>query len=239
MNEYYAEYYKKLGDASYTMGTHGHASRILTLCDWIKGFVPEGGRILDVGCGDAHLSTILPQYEWTGIDLNIERAKCKNVVAHDLMVTPYPLSVQFDAVVCSEVLEHVWSIETVHREVKRLLKKDGQYILSTPNLMWLDHITNFFQQIVYDPAKPWTGEHIRHYTLESHTRYLQSCGFAVEDYTGADSQYSGLMNHAAKTLEKLLEKQHGVKIDSGRVEQLVGAMFPTISHTIMLRARSV
>lgn len=237
LDSYYKEYYAKHGEAAYTMGTHGHASRILTLCDWIKGFVPEGGRILDVGCGDMHLATVLPQYEWMGIDINVEKAKGK-AVAHDIMIAPYPLEGKFDAAVCSEVLEHVWDLRVVHKEVKRLLKRDGQYLVSTPNLHWIDHFLSFFSQLEFDAGKPWLFEHIRQYSLGSHKTYLQEAGFTVEDFTGADPQYSGLMMNACTQLEKHLALL-GVKVERGKVEQIVGHQFPTVQHTIMLRAKSV
>lgn len=240
MAEYYKKYYTDTPETQlYTMEKKGHASRLLVFQDWLKEKVKPGGKVLDIGCGDMHFSTLMPEYEWTGVDINIDRAKGR-AIKYDIMQTPYPLpAAEFDAIVCSEVLEHVWDLRVIHREAKRLLKRDGVYIVSTPNFAWIEHFLQNFSQLLTDTDKTWTMEHIRQYTSGTHKRYLNECGFAVDRVAGADPQYSGHMAHAVEVLYHNLEHRSPGQYDHGRVEQLVGLMFPEISHTVILQASKV
>lgn len=240
LEEYYRRYYKDTPmGALYTMERKGNPSRLLTFQDWLIERVPEGGKVLDIGCGDMHFSTLMPQFEWLGVDINTDMAKGK-ALTHDIMQTPYPLEAQsFDAIVCSEVLEHVWDLKIVHREAKRLLKRTGVYIISTPNFMWIEHFLNNFTQLITDHNKSWTLEHIRQYTSGTHQKYLNECGFGVDKVAGADPTYSAHMGHAVKVLYENLEIKCPGQFSKDRVEQLVGYMFPEINHTVILQASKV
>lgn len=223
--EYYKSYYDKNG---YTMSKSKDSSRVLFLIDFIKKYVPVGGKILDVGCGDMYLSTALPEYEWHGIDINLKVAK-GNTVEQDLMVTPYPFKTEsFDAVVCSEVLEHLWDLRVVHKEVYRLLKRKGKYFMSTPNYDHIDHFLTNFRPLLTDPDKPHTMEHIRHYNYLSHSKFLKDAKFRELDRTGADAHYSHFFCNARQILHEEYEMPLPI------ADQLLGRCFPDYSHTILI-----
>lgn len=231
LTTYYKTVYHKLG---YSMSHSRDTSRVAYLYDFVKKYVPNGGKILDVGCGDQYLSTILTGYEWHGIDLNTEFRK-DNLVEHDLMTTPYPYAAQsFDAVVCSEVLEHLWDLRIVHNEVYRLLKPSGTYIMSTPNYDHIDHYLGSFGQLLFDDTKPHLFEHIRQYNYYSHLRFLTRAGFSELEHVGSDAQYSGFFQDARLALQKAFPEMPLVEID-----KLLGRMFPKFSHTIMLVSKKV
>lgn len=238
--KYYEGYYKNTPQNQlYTMEGRGNPSRLLTFQDWLQEKVKPGGKVADIGCGDMHFATMMPEYEWLGIDINIERAKGK-ALKHDIMSTPYPLeAASFDAIVCSEVLEHVWDLRVIHKEARRLLKRDGVYIISTPNYFWIEHFLQSFSQLITDVDKSWTMEHIRQYTSGTHKKFLNECGFVVDKYTGADPQYSGQMSHAVEVLQKNLDAKVPGQYSQERVVQLVGHMFPEISHTVILQASKI
>lgn len=106
----------------------------------IKSLVPEGGSILDVGCGDGFLFKVIQNRNNVfGAEISAERLKrarkdagwVEYVRANGSRL-PYK-SESFDAVVCSEVLEHVYEPENVVKEMTRVCKKAGSLIITIPN----------------------------------------------------------------------------------------------------------
>lgn len=234
---YYERYKDTFGDEAYSMGKVGETSRVLTLMGWVQAYIPKGGKILDVGCGDMRLSELLPDYEWVGIDVapNMSNGKA---IKHDLMTTPYPFeAASFHGAICSEVLEHLWDLRVVNKEVSRLLKKGGYYLVSTPNFDWIDHHLQGFRQLLFDPQHKHLFEHIRQYNYEVHERFLKEAGFEVIDYTGADAHYSHFFLEARGRLKVLMEHQFGIHVSDGGIDQILGGLFPKCNHTIMLAAR--
>lgn len=232
-NDYYQDYFNKGG--SYTMSNIGVTSRVYTLLQWLNNVMP-GGKVLDVGCGDMALSRLSPKLNWTGMDINTDKA-CGDAVKHDIMSAPYPFAdSSFDAVVCSEVLEHVWDMRVVHQEAHRLLKPGGYYMISTPNFDWIDNHLEGYRRIMYNPINPWTMEHIRHYNVATHVHFLNEASFNVLDYTGADAQHGEFFKDTTCLLKGLLVRdlKRDEYRDDYRVDAVLGDMFRHQSHTICL-----
>lgn len=231
LTEYYRRYHKERGKEAYHMELARETSRVFTLKDWLTKYVRKGGRILDIGCGDMFLAKELPQFEWQGIDICSLQSGGR-AVEQDLMQTPYPFEASsFDAVVCSEVLEHLWDPSVVNREAKRLLKKSGTYLLSTPNHNHLDMILNGHQDVVFKDGWTHLVEHIRFYHLEAHEALLKAAGFRLAEYTGADPHFSKTFETARAVLQARFPDMGVAARD-----ELLGAMFPTLSHTIVIAA---
>jgi ubiquinone/menaquinone biosynthesis C-methylase UbiE len=101
-------------------------------------------RMLDVGCGYGGLARYvgdtLAISEIHGIDINVEMlnvARSRGIVTHkidvDTEIFPFP-SLYFDLVTSFGVVEHLISYDNFLRETYRVLKKNGFFILSMPNL---------------------------------------------------------------------------------------------------------
>lgn len=234
LNTHYETYKATHGDKAYRMANALDTSRVKFLVNFIQKHVKPGGKILDVGCGDMSLSKILPEYEWVGVDIAPDMSEGR-AVKHDLMVRPYPFeSRSFDAVVCTEVLEHVWNLETVHLEARRLLKDDGTYIISTPNFDNIDHHLSGFREVMYDTTFTHLAEHIRFYNEPTHRKFLERSGFKVAETVGADAHYQKFFQEGRGVLSAVLNQQFKIPIDVGSVDQILGMMFPNWSHTIVL-----
>jgi SAM-dependent methyltransferase len=237
LTRYYEDYNKTYGEQGYRMGSAGDTSRIRQLLEWLRSMAPDNAKVVDVGCGDMHLSTLAPEYRWTGVDIAPDMSKGK-AIKQDLMTTPYPLPAEdFDVAVCSEVLEHVWDLRVVNKEIARLLKPGGIYLMSTPNYEWLDHHLTGFRPLLFDPNQRHLFEHIRQYNIETHARFLHEAGFEILDFTGADAHYGTVFAEPRNVLFTELMRGHGLKIEASRIDQILGRMFPRNSHTIMVLAR--
>lgn len=119
--------------------TYGeHISRYLAVLDLVKG-----KEVLDVASGSGYGTQLIAQHAKTvvGLDNNSEAVEyaqknypAKNVtyVQGDAHKMPFK-DKSFDVIVSLETIEHLPRPEEFIAEVKRLLKKGGQFIVSTPN----------------------------------------------------------------------------------------------------------
>jgi len=241
-SEYYKKYYADKGDIAYLGSKQKHESRFLVFKEWLTRELKPGAKVLDVGCGDAAFAQMMPEFEWYGVDMNIEKATVLDparVFSQNLMEPPYPFNDStFDAIICSEVLEHLWDLRVVHKEVKRLLKRDGTYYLSTPNFDWITNHLEHHTRLMQTPEAHWTFEHIRHYNYQTHKRFLNDCGFSIELVTGADGHYCPIIANVCRGIRDGLRRD-GIEVDEYRLHQLAGEGLPQYQHTIILKAKKV
>jgi SAM-dependent methyltransferase len=115
------------------------------------------GKLLDVGCCRGGLRKYLHgELEYYGVDVLINNFK--NYIRIDLNSKLLPFkNKQFDAVNCSDVLEHLFYPLEMLKEIKRVLKDDGRVLISLPNdrglnRIFLDLFTDIrsFEDSVYD-----------------------------------------------------------------------------------------
>lgn len=114
---------------------------------WLKktlSDLPQGARILDAGAGElrnrpmcGHLSYVsqdVCQYEGAGDGKGLQTGKWDTSgvdLECDIKAIPEP-DAAFDAILCSEVLEHVPDPTKALDEFARLLKPGGKLILTAP-----------------------------------------------------------------------------------------------------------
>lgn len=115
--------------------------------DFIAGSLQNtlklNAKILDVGCGNGVISRHLGRYGFnvTGIDVSekaIEKAKalntCSNVKfeiksAEQLIAE----GKKYDAIICSEVLEHLTNPDALVEVLNKSLAENGKLIITVPN----------------------------------------------------------------------------------------------------------
>jgi ubiquinone/menaquinone biosynthesis C-methylase UbiE len=112
----------------------------------------DGDVILDLGCGAGSLTNLLlGRFKLVvGVDISrvgvkianaraeesLSEGKCNFIVA-DALHLPFRREC-FDAVVMSEVLEHLYDQKQALMEANRLLKPHSHFILTTPNRFYSD-----------------------------------------------------------------------------------------------------
>ena len=160
------------------------SKRNFELCKiWLKG------KILDYGCGEGHLVNIVNNWpifikatECFGVDIS-ERAveRARKLYPKDRF---FPLnshfSIQFDAVTCFDVMEHIFDFDELFTYIKYHLKPKGLFIIGTNEMCFLKMVAIglFYMDTFFHPYSP----HIRFFTRKTLTDLLESKGFEVIYY---------------------------------------------------------
>lgn len=151
--------------------------------------------VLDAGCGNGRDFSILLQYahRLVGIDFSqgmVREAKTKldNVANKEQIslvvgdVSRLPVSdASFDLVVCSEVLEHVPNWLEALGEFNRVLKPNGELIISTPNKLSMYGLTRYLGRLLLGSKHPY-DKWKSYFELRN---ALKSYGFEVNQAKGA------------------------------------------------------
>ena len=159
--------------------------RILDYHQWFSSRVRPGWRVLDVGCGNGALSGDLIKYcdKIVAIDLDPEKIQAAKKLLPDNPIqfilgdaAIYPFEGRFDAVILSNVLEHI-------RDRVRLLKNVSQYsdlfLIRVP-MVDRDWITLYKKErgVPYLLDK---GHYIE-YTVDSFSTEMAKAGLFIGEY---------------------------------------------------------
>lgn len=163
---------------------------------------------LDLGAGNCQLTSYIASLvnpkEVIVIDIDEETLRIalrKGFKAFriNLNIDELPLeNNSVDLVTAFEVLEHLWNKDKVLEEVYRVLRPEGLFIVSTPNLVSL--INRFLillgqlplhynVSLKYEVEKPSYG-HISLYTADSLRKHLSVIGFEVLETAGMLTHYA-------------------------------------------------
>lgn len=173
--------------------------RAWTIFEWLGP--TDGQTILDCGCGRGFYLKMLRHLgsaRLFGVDLELPYLrKARRNTAHlpailvgnaSIYDLPFP-DETFDAVILSEILEHVDRDVDALREILRVLKPGGLALLTVPHAnypFWWDPInktleTLFHTHIGRGPLAGIWAFHVRLYTQEKLRQTALAAGFEVEE----------------------------------------------------------
>ena len=169
----------------------------------------KGRRVLDFGCGEGAFVAQARAEGWdaVGTDLNHGLVVHANgywkfdalrpgSLEEFLTTRPSP----FDAVVTSQVFEHLQDPVTIGRQLRQLLKPGGLLYIDVPNANQLKEW--FHPGVTLNPTAHWN-----HFTVSTLRRLMSEMGFVVVTASGAPS---------------LVNVYHRVRL--GRVANALGRM---------------
>lgn len=117
--------------------------RLHFIVEVLKNKIPANGTVLDVGCGNGIISRGVGEHGFNvyGIDISekaIEKARSENLLANvkfDIKSAEALVAEgkKYDAVICSEVLEHLSFPESLLHVIHQSLKDQGILIVTVPN----------------------------------------------------------------------------------------------------------
>ena len=151
---------------------------------------PRGLRVLDLGCGGGHNGAMLKKAgarEVVGVERDPgaareARKRLDRVVECDLgELDPAELGDQpFDAILASDVLEHLADAEDVLARAVTLLRPGGAVVLSLPNV---SNVYVFSQLLLKTWPRRSSGifdrTHVRWFARRDMVRLLQGAGLEV------------------------------------------------------------
>ena len=97
------------------------------------------GEVLDVGCGRKPYEALVAADTYVGLDF--DSPVTRELAAADVYYAggKFPLNdTRFDGVLCTQVLEHVFTPHEFLEEIARVLKPEGVLVLTVP-FVWDEH----------------------------------------------------------------------------------------------------
>lgn len=149
----------------------------------ILSYIGDAGRVLDAGCGSTQILNGAPQV--VGMDpqrrkLRFMQVPGRRLVNGSTFALPFR-SEAFDAVISSQVIEHLPPDPVIFDELVRCLRPGGALVLGTVDYGgWQWPLI----ERAYGLAKPtgYADEHITHYTRDSLFALLERRGLKVLEH---------------------------------------------------------
>jgi 2-polyprenyl-3-methyl-5-hydroxy-6-metoxy-1,4-benzoquinol methylase len=146
-------------------------------------------RVLDLGCGNGSLSSIIAQhgYQVVGIEssesgIQFARQKfanCEFIHGSVYDSVPKHLEHSFDIVISAEVIEHLYYPKELIKYAKKCLKPNGCFILTTPyHGYWKNLLIAILGKMDAHFSSLWDDGHIKFFSVNTLANLLNSEGFS-------------------------------------------------------------
>ena len=155
-------------------------------------------RVCDLGSGNGILVGLLKNsgYDAAGVEydkkgVEISQKNYPNSNFYNFSVDDDPALVldaegqAFDAVVSTEVIEHLFAPHSLPRFAKKILKKNGYLIVSTPYHGYIKNLAlSIFNKWDKHHTALWHGGHVKFWSRETLTQLLEQNEFKVVAFYG-------------------------------------------------------
>ena len=157
----------------------------------ILALIPADTKtVLDIGCGQGELASALKAncISVTGVDISEQALK----IAAPTLAKSYCFDIEknwpedllnqkFDCMIASEVIEHLFAPEEFLQKVRKILKKDGCLILTTPNfLFWKNRWRIFMGKFEYADSGFYDRGHIHFFSRLALLKEITRAGYKID-----------------------------------------------------------
>lgn len=154
----------------------------------------KGKEVLDVGCVDHDIDVAGDERLWNhcfvkylakktiGIDLEKESIKKMQKMGYEVKVMnaeEMKFKEKFDVVFAGELIEHLANPGLFLRSAKKVLKKNGIILLTTPNTFSVNRLVRVAQKLTNDP--PANLDHTMYLTPQTIKTLAKKSGVEVVD----------------------------------------------------------
>lgn len=155
----------------------------------VSTILRKAENMLDVGCGDGYLFRAIKAKSKNvyGCDISevaLQEAKKRGMetICADLNAAFLPYRENsFDCITCLEVLEHLIDPLNLLKNLKRILRPEGQLVLTTPNFRYFRNVA----KLIFKGKFPhttgddfvWGGGHLHYFTRKDLGGLLAEAGF--------------------------------------------------------------
>jgi 2-polyprenyl-3-methyl-5-hydroxy-6-metoxy-1,4-benzoquinol methylase len=156
-----------------------------------RRLLPVTGKVLDVGCGRGQLGGAVRDLGWEvwGVENSPEACATANTRLsglveadlNDMVNVRRGLGDQtFDALIFSDVLEHVYDPRTVLENYLSFVKPGGRVFVSVPNfVVWTNRLKLIFGRVDYTDTGVMDRTHIRLFTFRGAKELVTASGCQV------------------------------------------------------------
>lgn len=155
------------------------------------------GRVLDLGAGNGALCSALASsgFDVVGVEhdahgVEIAKRTYQSIPFYRFGVQDDPADLMkverpFDAVVSTEVIEHLFSPHLLPGFAAGVLKEGGYIVISTPYHGYLKNLAlSLFNAWDKHHTPLWHGGHIKFWSRRTLSQLLNQCGFTVVGFSG-------------------------------------------------------
>lgn len=160
----------------------------------VAGWLPEGARILDVGCASGAMTVLITRGR-SGVVLGVEpdairsevaRSRGLNVVTGLMDEAFLSEHGPFDVILFTDVLEHMLSPGDILAIAAKGLAPGGRIIASVPNVAhWTVRLRLLFGRFDYAEMGIMDATHLRWFTRKSFRALFERQGFSVVGFSAS------------------------------------------------------
>jgi len=129
---------------------------------YISSIIPEGKRVVEIGCGNGNLLHATKPGYGVGIDFAPGYIETASKRYPDLVfkvddVEELQLNEIFDYIILSDLTNCLWDVQTAFRNIKKLCHPQTRIVLSQYNFVWEPILRSgeFLRLKLHQPAQNW------------------------------------------------------------------------------------